>query len=107
MKKYFITSVEDCPHCENGMITPKSWTLCDAAMKKANTWNTDAILAWFNANGGDYADYNDLPPEEIECRECGGTGTITKDRVPLHEAMKELGVLMANFNEILKLEVKR
>jgi len=81
-----------CPHCENGMITPLAWVQCDAAMKIAGTHNIDAYLAWFNANSGGYATFDDLPDEEVECNYCGGTGTI-EIVAPIHtKFLRDVGL---------------
>ncbi len=92
MTNFYVTSVKDCPHCENGAITPLEWQQCHDAMRKASTWNNEAIIAWFNANtGGSYESFDDLPEEEIGCPDCECTGRIENKRVPLEAALKELG----------------
>ena len=87
MRKYYVTSKETCPHCENGMIYNPIWQDCNDELRDGAT-NAE-VLEWFNGHDY-YPNSRSLPPEEIQCSECD-EATITNDRVPLEDALDELG----------------
>ena len=87
--KYLLTSRAPCPTCEGtGDIQHPAWVAYygeyDGLPKKSRRqfWNNDR--AWFRAHG-----CARIPPDEIPCPDCEGTGTLTQV-VTLREALREI-----------------
>jgi hypothetical protein len=85
--KYVVTKVETCSVCEgDGWVQHPAW---DAFFEDAgdDPVGPQATMQWFRDHGHAVWCANDLPPEEIECVKCGGTGEVRED-VALEEALE-------------------
>jgi RecJ-like exonuclease len=73
---YILTS-DKCPECKGeGFLTHGKWAVfysVDQTFNEQNGrhMNEAETLAWFQERA-----YSKLPPEEIECSRCKGTGKI-------------------------------
>ena len=88
--EFRVIAIEDCQPCNGvGIVLHPLW---------ARYWKShpqglpthDDDLAWFRDNGH-ISSYTKIPPEEIPCADCEGTGAIRRE-VPLLEALQQLDI---------------
>jgi len=92
-KRFLVFLEEDCPACGGqGVYQHPDWRRFFDELG----WNAPlrAAVEWFRENGyPDVRDEEDLPAEELVCGDCGGSGVL-RQRVPLEDALRELGFLV-------------
>jgi len=94
---FYVERVESCEVCdEAGWVQHPAWALYwdqnpNGVLKYRGLRGVEADMQWFRDQG--YAVYceDDLPPEEVECSECNGTGFVSVE-YDLRDALRELGV---------------
>lgn len=85
MVTFYVWAEQPCPEClGTGVVTHPAW-------REYWTVHPDGFptaeddARWFREQG-----YTKIPPEEVDCGACGGTGYLSW-RVPLQEALERLG----------------
>ena len=86
MAEYLVIKRETCAVCQGfGNVMHPLWE--ELCKEMGAPLSEEQIKKWFRSKG-----YDQPPPEEEECKACGGKGFI-ESKVPLLEALKDLGVL--------------
>ncbi len=98
MSAYIVIKREVCPECKgSGIIQHPHWEAYwlenQKGLPEMETIEWFAERNWLCYNIRRQA-FIDLPPEEIDCRECGGIGKKIKE-VDLADALSDLGVGIA------------
>lgn len=91
MAMYLIKKVSECPACDGiGRIYHPEWTKfwqAYAALKTSKPLTEDEILAWWQEHVESTVEfYSEIPPDEMDCHECHGTGEVIEN-VPLQEGI--------------------
>jgi len=83
--EYLVIKRQRCGVCEGtGYVMHPLWKeMCDELVTPLSD---EMARQWFREKGCDVP-----PPEEVECEVCNGRGYI-EFKVPLTEALRELGV---------------
>ena len=92
MKDYTVTCTQTCPACEGrGFFDSEIWQAMQRDTKKFH--GAPPPSGWYDAWAREhgYANADDMGPDEEECVECGGVGTVVR-QVPLVEALRDLGL---------------
>jgi len=98
MKHYLLKSVTPCPECNgNGIVAHPAWReywQWNDHYRSANYGrqpSEDVVRFWWVENGFEHLSRHDLPPAEIDCYTCHGTGKIEED-IDLKSALTDLGI---------------
>ena len=81
---YYVTKREKCPECDGGVTNHPDW-IAYWGSHFPDIKAPRETARWFCKRG-----HHTLPPEEIKCLECNGTG-IVESEVSLSEALADLG----------------
>ncbi len=86
MKRYLITCEKTCPDCEGKKTIKDPYGFWEEyADYQKSTDKPDSPQAFYSNS---FPLSNSLPPEEIMCESCDGTGVV-RSEVDFGEAMKE------------------
>jgi hypothetical protein len=87
MVTYYIEAEQPCPECQGtGVVQHPAWAAYWQEHHGESLPTAEADERWFREQG-----YSRIPPEELTCEVCHGTG-IRRQRVPLAEALAALGL---------------
>ena len=80
--KYLVIREETCPECRgDGWVEHPAWQRLGERWKEMSRHD---LRMYFSGEG-----YGDIPPEEVECSRCRGSG-IVRQEVTLQQALREI-----------------
>jgi hypothetical protein len=86
---FYVERVEPCAVCdESGWVQHPAWALYWAEHSEGLS-GVDQDMQWFRGQGWPVYCEDDLPPEEVECSECDGTGFVSVE-YDLRDALREI-----------------
>jgi hypothetical protein len=108
--RFVVTQIKPCPRCKGCQFVQEPiwkdyWVFVEEfRSKNERVPNPDEDRDWWAERGyfdWEPANSGGIPPEECECRECGGTGRSELE-VDLHAALKayeEMGACGADIDD--------
>jgi len=96
--RYILKKLSPCPDCDGiGVLAHPKWRRYhdwhDAYRESHHNCSPsdDATNTWWSENGYYLNSRPDLPPQEIACYTCSGTGKLEQD-IDLRSALTALGI---------------